>query len=174
MLKKITVLIFLIIFSINQTSLAAEINIRYLDLNFIINNSEAGKDIIAKFKKKKDSNIKEFIKIEKDLNKEKKNLLSQKNILKNDEFQKKISLLQEKINNYQINRSKKEKDLDNERIFLIKKLLKYIDPILLDYSAKNSIDLIMKKESFLSAKTELNITKEILNELNKIITKIKN
>ena len=53
MLKKITVLIFLIIFSINQTSLAAEINIRYLDLNFIINNSEAGKDIIAKFKKKK-------------------------------------------------------------------------------------------------------------------------
>ena len=42
MLKKITVLIFLIIFSINQTSLAAEINIRYLDLNFIINNSEAG------------------------------------------------------------------------------------------------------------------------------------
>ena len=60
------------------------------------------------------------------------------------------------------------------RILSIKKLITYIDPILLDYSSKNSIDVIMKKESFLTAKTELNITDDILKELNKSVTKIEN
>ena len=174
MFKKIILIIFLIIFNTYQYSFADKINIRYVDLNFIINNSNAGKNIIIKFKKKNEVNINEFKKIEENLKKEKNKLLSQKNILEKNEYQKKISQLQNDINNYKKNRSKKVEELNKKRILLIKKLITYIDPILLDYSSKNSIDVIMKKESFLTAKTELNITDDILKELNKSITKIEN
>jgi outer membrane protein len=174
MFKKIILIIFLIIFNTYQYSFADKINIRYVDLNFIINNSNAGKNIIIKFKKQNEVNINEFKKIEENLKKEKNKLLSQKNILEKNEYQKKISELQNDINNYKKNRSKKVEELNKKRIILIKKLITYIDPILLDYSSKNSIDVIMKKESFLTAKTELNITDDILKELNKSITKIEN
>ena len=174
MFKKIILIIFLIIFNTYQYSFADKINIRYVDLNFIINNSNAGKNIIIKFKKQNEVNINEFKKIEENLKKEKNKLLSQKNILEKNEYQKKISELQNDINNYKKNRSKKVEELNKKRILLIKKLITYIDPILLDYSSKNSIDVIMKKESFLTAKTELNITDDILKELNKSITKIEN
>jgi outer membrane protein len=174
MFKKIILIIFLIIFNTYQYSFADKINIRYVDLNFIINNSNAGKNIIIKFKKQNEVNINEFKKIEENLKKEKNKLLSQKNILEKNEYQKKISQLQNDINNYKKNRSKKVEELNKKRILLIKKLITYIDPILLDYSSKNSIDVIMKKESFLTAKTELNITDDILKELNKSITKIEN
>ena len=174
MFKKIILIIFLIIFNTYQYSFADKINIRYVDLNFIINNSNAGKNIIIKFKKQNEVNINEFKKIEENLKKEKNKLLTQKNILEKNEYQKKISQLQNDINNYKKNRSKKVEELNKKRILLIKKLITYIDPILLDYSSKNSIDVIMKKESFLTAKTELNITDDILKELNKSITKIEN
>ena len=91
MFKKIILIIFLIIFNTYQYSFADKINIRYVDLNFIINNSNAGKNIIIKFKKQNEVNINEFKKIEENLKKEKNKLLSQKNILEKNEYQKKIS-----------------------------------------------------------------------------------
>ena len=174
MFKKIILIIFLIIFNTYQYSFADNMNIRYVDLNFIINNSDAGKSIITKFKKQNEANIDEFKKIEENLKKEKNKLLSQKNILENNEYRKKITQLQNDINIYKQNRNKKVEELNKKRILSIKKLITYIDPILLDYSSKNSIDVIMKKESFLTAKTELNITDDILKELNKSVTKIEN
>ena len=53
-----------------------------------------------------------------------------------------------------------------------KLILKNINEIISEYSTKNSISMIVEKKSIIIGKSELNITNDILNLLNKKIKKI--
>ena len=71
-------------------------NLAYVDIEFIMNNSLAGKSItqnLEKSFKDKDSKLNN---IENELKEKEKNLVSQKNILKEDEFKKKVQILKKK------------------------------------------------------------------------------
>ena len=63
----------------------------YLDVEKIMQESIAGKAIITKIKKKRDTSISKFKKKEKDIFEKEKKLISQKNILSDEEFKKKNS-----------------------------------------------------------------------------------
>ena len=56
---------------------------------------------------------------------------------------------------------------------LTKKLLSHINTILVEYSEKNSISLIVDKRSIVLGKTELDITEKIINLLNEKVKEIK-
>ena len=49
----------------------------------------------------------------------------------------------------------------------INSLLKEINNIMINHIEKNSIDIVVKKENLVTGKKELDITKVILDELNK-------
>ena len=53
-----------------------------------------------------------------------------------------------------------------------KLILKNINEIISEYSAQNSISMIVEKKSIIIGKSELNITNDILDLLNKKIKKI--
>ena len=53
-----------------------------------------------------------------------------------------------------------------------KLILKNINEIISEYSEKNSISIIVEKKSIIIGKSELNITDDILELLNKKIKKI--
>ena len=53
-----------------------------------------------------------------------------------------------------------------------KLILKNINEIISEYSEKNSISMIVEKKSIIIGKSELNITNDILDLLNKKIKKI--
>ena len=53
-----------------------------------------------------------------------------------------------------------------------KLILKNINEIISEYSTKNSISMIVEKKSIIIGKSELNITNDILELLNKKIKKI--
>ena len=54
-----------------------------------------------------------------------------------------------------------------------KKLIETLTPILAEYSQKNSISYIIPKQSIIIGKSELDLTKTILEILNSKIKKIK-
>tara|TARA_Y100000591_G_C21425981_1_gene494540 strand:+ start:323 stop:577 length:255 start_codon:yes stop_codon:yes gene_type:complete len=65
----------------------------------------------------------------------------------------------------------------NEEFLLFKRKVettfsKKLNSIIEEYSLKNSINLILKKENLLMAKKNLNITEEVFNIFNKRINKI--
>ena len=91
-----------------------------------------------------------------------------KNILK-----KKIDNLKKKVINYQNERQQKIKELNILKSELTKKLLVNINPILVEYSDKNSISLIVDKKNIVLGKTELDITDKIINLLNEKVKEIK-
>jgi len=93
--------------------------------------------------------------------------LSQKNILEKKEFDKKVSLHQKNVKTYNDKRNKVFKKINSNRLIMQNKLLKKIDEILLDYVDEKKIDMIIKKESLIISNSSLDITKNILENLNK-------
>ena len=164
-------LIFYLFFYSNLVN--ASENIAYLDLPFLMNTSEAGKSISSQLKKKHQSNLKKFKETEESLKKEEAKIISQKNILEKDEYQKKITLLREKVMKYRGTRKKAINELNENKIKAEKKLIEALTPILANYSKEKSISLIIQKKNIIIGKSELDITKQILTLLNKETKDIK-
>ena len=85
----------------------------------------------------------------------------------------KIDNLRVKYKSFQDYMSKKNSDLNILKDNSTKIILKNINYILAEYSLENSISLIIEKKNIIIGKSELNVTNEILELLNKKITKVK-
>ena len=170
-MKKNVVLI--LIFFIISTPLYSSEKIVYLDVEKIMQESIAGKAIIAKIKKKREISISKFKKKEKDIFDKEKKLISQKNVLNDEEFKKNIQDLRSDISNYQKERNKAFNDLKKTRIKASTKLINKLTPILETYSKENSIGIIIQKKHIVMGSKEDDITKEILDLVNQKIKSIK-
>jgi len=163
-------LIIFIIFSYNIAN-AKEV-IVFCDMDYIINNSIAGKNFSIKLEKKNKSNLESLKKIEKELKDKELNILKQKNVLSEDEYEKKVIDLKKEVLIF--NKSKKNKFNEinkmklDAKIFLIKKL----NTILSDYSKENSISIILPKNNIIIGKSELDITEKIIKIINQEVKKI--
>ena len=162
----------LLFFSISVTSYSSE-KIVYLDVEKIMQESIAGKAIIVKIKKKRETSISKFKKKEKEIVEKEKKLISQKNVLSEEEFKKKIQDLRADISKYQKERNSASNDIKRTRIKASTNLIKKLTPILESYSKENSIRIIIQKKHIVMGSKEDDITKEILDLVNQKIKSIK-
>ncbi len=168
-MKKHLLLIFFLLININAY---AEEKILYLDINFLLQQSDVGKFINAEVEKIIKKNNNDYEKIENSIKTEEKKILNQKNLLKEEEFNLKVNELKNKYNSYidlKNNNNNKLKDLRTEAT---KKILININDIVREYSVNNEVSLILEKNNIVLGKTDLDITKEIFILLNKKIKKI--
>ena len=98
--------------------------------------------------------------------------VAQKNVTAKEEYEKKILQLEIKAKEYQSVISKKNTELLEYKNKARIQFLKEIQNILAEYSKDNSLSVILKKESILIGKTNLDITNDILELYNKKIKKI--
>ena len=168
-MKKIN-LIFFLIFLTNFSY--AEDKVVYLDVNFLLSESEVGKYVNSNLKKISDDNNEMYKNFEAELKSDEEKLLTQQNILKKEDYEKKISELRNKFKSYQEKKNNKNKELNLLRNSAGNKILKSIKEIMTEYSKKNSISLVITKQSIIIGKTELDVTNDILNLLNKKVTKL--
>ncbi len=170
MKKKI---IYFFIFFLISIPLYSSEKIVYLDVEKIMQESIAGKAIISKLKKKRETSISKFKKKEKEIFEKEKKLISQKNVLSEEEFKKKIQDLRSDIANYQKDRNKTSNDITQTRIKASTDLIKKLTPILEAYSKENSIRIIVQKKHIVMGSKDDDITKDILNLVNQKIKNIK-
>ena len=97
----------LILFSFTLSSSFSNDKVAYLDMEKVLNLSKVGISFNNQLTKLHKSNIEYFKKIEIDLKKEEKDILSKKNILEKTELEKKLNTLRDKSNKYRIDRKKK-------------------------------------------------------------------
>ena len=125
---------FLIILSMLYSNMAlSNNNIYYVDIDFIMNNSLAGKSILKKLNEINKSNQNEFKKIQKNLLDEEKKIISKKNILSEQEYLKEAELFKKKVEDYKLSRNKKINDLNIMKNNSKKKLIETLTPILAKY-----------------------------------------
>ena len=80
-----------------STSLLNAEQIVYINIEKIMKESKAGKQIIEKITKSNETNINKFKKIEENLRSQEKDLLAKKNVISEDEFQKFASLRDQEL-----------------------------------------------------------------------------
>ena len=168
-MKKILLLFFLFFFASNTY---ANSKVLYLDINFILNTSTAGKFLNNELNNINKKNLEEFKKIENSIKSEDDKLSKQKNILKEDEYKSKVIELRSKYKSFQELMKKKNNDLNKIRENGANQILIVINELLTDYSNKNNVSLIVDKKNIILGKKELDVTNIILDLLNKKIKKV--
>ena len=168
--RSLLLLTFFIFFS--KVCLSHEKTIVYIDLNKIMNNSIAGKSITSQLENNHKKNISKFKKIEDELKKNEAEIISQKNVISKEEFEKKIIDLRDKANKFRKERNENINNLNNQRLEATSKMITLVRPILSEFSDKNSISLIIDKKNIIIGKTLLDITDDILKIVDEKIGKI--
>ena len=145
----------------------AEQKIVVLDMTYVLNESTAGKGAQEFLTKTFNDNLKKFSSIEKALKKEEQDLLEKKNILSKEEYGKKMNSLRKKNIDYQTERRSSIDKITMQRAKAREALLKKLEPILKSYIEENSVSLVVDKKYILGGGAESDITKVIVEKLNK-------
>ena len=146
---------------------------KYLDFKYVLNESEAGKKAQVQLKKKLDNGVKDLSKKEKIIQEEEKKIIQQKKVISSEEYKKKVTGLRNKVSSLQKERSNLLNNIAKQRSNARNELLKNLNPIIKDYMKEKKIRMVVDKKSLLLADETLNITKEIMNILNKKLKSIK-
>jgi len=166
-LRKFLILITVLFFSFNLTIASANENIRYINVDEILNNSDLGKIIIDKLKKQNDINIDKIKTKENEIKKENEELTKLKNIITEEEFSKKLIILKKKIDDFNILKKELSDELNEFKKKEIKLFFEKINPIIEKYMEQNSIALILDKKNIFVARSDYDMTKELLDLINK-------
>jgi outer membrane protein len=138
-----------------------------VDIDFIIKNSKNGKEIIDDLNEKNKKLIDKFQKQEKIFKDKETDLLAKKNILSQDEFNNSVNQFRNEINEFNINKQEKLNEFNKEKTNKYAELVSYINDFLVNYSKENNIKVIIDKKNILISRNDIDITKDILNIINK-------
>ena len=159
------------LFFINQAF--SEQKIAFIDMDRVISTSKSGSSILKQLTELNNKNLK-FLKNEEKKFKEKETkLISQRNIISETDFENKVDVLKSEIKKYNQNRNKMLADFNKLKIDNTNNFLKLINPILVKFSNDEEIAIILQKKDLVVAKTELDITDEVIKIVNTEVKEFK-
>lgn len=171
MIKKPLFFLTILFLFFNFKTLSAN-SITYLDFKYVLNESVAGKKAQDYLKNKLDKGIEQIKKKEATIQEEEKKIIQQKKVLSPEEYKKQITSLRSKVSSLQIEKQKILETVAKERAFAKNELLNNLNPLLIEYMKSNNIKMVIDKKNLIRADQSLDITKEIVTQLNKKIKKV--
>ncbi len=166
MIFKKKIFLVIIFFLLGVTNTWSSEKIAFLDVEFIINKSKPAILIIKKIEKIRDQETEKLIKIENNLKKKNDEIAKTKNLISKEELNKKISSLRNEVKAFEELRKKTIKDLNIKRKKELDQFIKRINPIVQEYMKEKSIDMIIDKKNIFMAKSNNDITEDILEIIN--------
>lgn len=160
-------IIFFLFFVIYSQSIFA-INIRVVDLQFLINQNQQYLNFLSIIEKDQLIHVQKFNEIELNLQSELRKLDELKLILDDVELQKEIKIYNNLLNQFNINVDKFNIHYQNQTNDLKNTILNKILELLKIFSLDNEIDLILDSNNYILSSNSINITDIIIIELNKI------
>tara|TARA_B110000003_G_scaffold195758_1_gene194477 strand:+ start:523 stop:1032 length:510 start_codon:yes stop_codon:yes gene_type:complete len=159
--------IFFLIFCITSINSAiGKEKIVFIDIDFVLNNSNLGKSIYTKLDKLNKKNFDELSKIEEQLAKKKKSIDVSKNISSKENLEKEINLFNEELKNFRSKKNELLKAFESKKKREIDDFLANVNPIIQEYMKKNSISIVLPKNQILIGNTEMDITNDIMDLVN--------
>ena len=145
----------------------------FLDFKFILNQSNAGKKAQKFLQNKLEKGVENLKQKEKKLQEDEKKLIQQKKLISADEYKKKVTELRKQVSSLQKERNNLLESVAKQRSKARNELLKNLNPIISEYMKEKNIRRVIDKKSLLLADEKLNITKDIMDLLNKKLKSIK-
>lgn len=161
---KFSIIFFIFLF---KTNIFASEKINFVDIDYLFENSNLGKAIALNIKKIHDQNLNNLNIKEKELINEENEIKKTKNIVSDQEFNKRVSQLREKVNIFNKEKESLIKNFSKEKNKQLKNFFDKINPILQNYMETNSISVLLEKKNIFLGKSSHDITLDVLNIINK-------
>ena len=169
MLKIINFIKAIIFILFISSNVYAENKVAYLNLDYVLSNSNIGKNLFSKLKKEEDIKFKEFETKEINLRDEENKILASKNIISQDQLNLNIKEFRKKLEKYKKFKSDELEILKKKRNSEIITLIKQINPVIEKYMSDNSISIIIDKKNIFIADKNYDITEDLIELINKNI-----
>jgi len=141
--------------------------IAFIDIDYLIKNSEIGKKVLLKINDLDKKNINSLKRKDSMLKNLETEIRNKKNIISDDAYNKEVISFREEV----VKLNEEKNNLVNEFNAFKKKelqnIFEQISPIISDYMDKNSINIILDSKNIFMGKVNSDLTKDILTEINK-------
>ena len=163
----------LVIFLLFSNQAFSEQKIAFIDMDKVISTSKSGSSVLKQLTNLNKKNLRFLKEEEKKFKEKEKKLISQKNIISEIDFKNKVNELKSEIKSYNQNRNKMLADFNKLKIDNTNNLLKLINPILVKFSDDKEIAIILQKKDLVVAKTQLDITDDVIKIVNSEVKEYK-
>ena len=168
--SKFFLIILIVLLSTNN--LKAKDKVAYLDIDFILTNTIAGKTLLTNLQKQEEVKINQFRTNDEKFKDNEKKILGKKNLVSDEELNKAMREL--KINFQKYNETKKIEieNLKKKRNKNIISFINSINPIVEKYMTDNSIYMLIDKKNVFIANNDYDITKKLIELIDNQIKTI--
>lgn len=164
-LKKITVI--LIFFFLNFSISHSNEKTVYLDIDYVLNNSNFGKSIYLELDKLNKKNVDLLNSKEKEIKDKKDSINKKKNIVSEKVLNEEISSFNSEVEAYKLEKDKIVKNFKKKKKEKLDNFLKEINPIIQEYMKNKSIDIVLEKNQIFIGNSSKDITTDIIELVNK-------
>jgi Skp family chaperone for outer membrane proteins len=168
--KNLFLILFFLAASVNY--LKAEEKVSYIDIDYILATSIAGKSLLNKLKEEEELKINIFRSKDEDFKQIESKILAKKNLISKEEINKELKSLQIEFNEYRKDKDKQIQELKTKRKRNIVNFISLLNPIIEKYMSDNSIYMVIDKKNVFIAKKDYDITNNLIELINNQIKNI--
>ena len=163
-LKKLSLIISILYLS--NTTVYASQNVRFADIDLIVQNSEIGKKTLSKMEKINKSNIEKLTNFQKQLKDRENEIKIKKNIISEEEFKKEVENLKNQLAEFNKKKDLMVKEFSDLKKDELEALFAKINPIIQNYMKENSIEILMNSKNIFIGNIKADLTQLLINEIN--------
>ena len=160
------ILIIIIFFSFINPSISKE-NIAFVNVDYIIQNSNICKKLLADINLKDEKNVNELKKKNKILQELESSIKKKKNIISEEAYNKEVVEFKKKFQEFSKEKNLIVKKFNDYKKNELQKIFNQINPIINDYMEQNSVKILFDTKNIFMGSKDLNLTEDILNKINK-------
>ena len=159
--------IFIVCFlSIGNISAYANQNVKFADIDTIVQNSKIGKETLSKIENANKFNIEKLSNFQKQLKDKENEIKIKKNIISEEEFKKEVENLKSQLADFNKKKDLMVKDFSDLKNNELKALFEMINPIIQNYMNENSIDILINSKNIFIGSVKSDLTEALINEID--------
>jgi outer membrane protein len=159
------ILIITIFFSFTNASISKE-NIGFVNVDYLIQNSNIGKKLLANINNKDKKNLDNLKKKNQILQDLESSIKKKKNVISDEAYNKEVIDFKKKFQEFSKEKNKIVQEFNIFKKKEIKNIFKKINPIINDYMEENSVNLLFDSKNIFMGAKKLNLTEDILKKIN--------
>ena len=157
------------LFLLNFNYLNANDGVYFLDVDYIVKNSESGKIIVNKLQNLNSENMLMFKNAEDEIKLLENEITKIKNIVSKEELNKKINNLKKKVIVFREDKNRKLNEYNDYKKKELEGYFKRISPVVQEFMKMKSIKIIIDRKNIFIADANYDITNELIKFLNEKI-----
>jgi len=159
--------IFIVCFlSLGNISAYANQNVKFADIDIIVQNSKIGKETLSKIENANKFNIEKLSNFQKQLKDKENEIKIKKNIISEGEFKKEVENLKSQLADFNKKKDLMVKDFSDLKNNELKALFEKINPIIQNYMNENSIDILINSKNIYIGSVKSDLTEALINEID--------